>query len=393
MPGRRTPLGDDSVDPWTPSLTSEPVLRDSEGPSTSRNGRPAMVRRVQRVGVSSLAVTLPKAWTDSMGVHLGDSVRFRNNGQGALEIALYRDGHEPPSESQPVTLVVTDAPTSLISNLIRSAYVSGQDRITLTTHKGLSEVQREEIHRTATRVAGLSVVTDHPDAITLQVSVDPTRRRLPSLIDHLTQLVQHELSLCRRALAQQSGALLAPVPSIEDDLTRTYLLLCRQLFIATVDPWVGQKIGGEDPQLRFCFHHVANALSAVGDQVSAMARYLQACMQSACFSGPSCADLGDKVARSEELLGLTMQAFNKVSASEAHLALSMIATTHDEFDSLMVIQTSGRRCTVLKQRLVSRLSTIGELLRGVNQESLERAVEPGTAARTNGQVVVANLAD
>jgi len=392
MPRERPILAEENGNPGPIPRGESPEERDEHSAGRSENGHSA-IRRVQRAGVSSLAVTLPKVWTDSMGIRLGDALRFQDTGRGVLEVTPDRDGPHPLDEPQPLTIVATDAPVSLISELVVGAYVSGQERVVITTRKGFSEPQREELHRTATRVPGLSVVSEVADTVTLQVIVDPTKRRAPSLLDHMTQLVQHELALCRRALAQQSGVLLAPISNIEEDLERTYLLLARELLISVADPRVAQKIGAEGPQLKLGYRLVANSLSSIGEQVSSMAHYLRACMQSACFSGTSCVSLGDKVASTEELLSLTMQAFHQASATEANLALTMIRASHEDLDALMVVQMEGKRCSVLKQRIASKLITMGELMRAINRETLNRVVEPTGAGHPGGRVVVAGLGD
>ena len=349
------------------------------------------IRRVQRTGVSSLAVTLPKSWTDSVGVRHGDALRFLDTGRGALEITTDRNEPRPNEEPHAVTLAVTDAPPPLIADLLAGAYIAGHDRVTLTTRKAFSAEQRDAILRRVNRTPGLSVVAELPDVITLVVSVDPTKRRLSGLVDHLTQLIQHEFALYRRALAQRSALLLAPIENIEDDLTRTYLLFARELLIAMGDLRVAQKLGAEGPRAQVGFQVVGSALAAIGEQASSMAQNLAACMHSACFPVRAGVELGSRIAGREELLALTLQAFNQLSASDAHMALTMIGLAREELASNLILPNEGKRCNLLLQNSTSILITIGEHLRTINRETLSRSVEPSTVARLGGQAVVIQL--
>ena len=78
---------------------------------------PGLTRRVQRTGSSSLSITLPKSWTDSMNLQTGDVLRFRDLGEGRLEIS--QANAEAPGERRQRLLKIdaTDVPPNLLVRL------------------------------------------------------------------------------------------------------------------------------------------------------------------------------------------------------------------------------------------------------------------------------------
>ena len=134
---------------------------------------PGFTRRVQRTGSSSLSITLPKAWTDSMNLETGDTLRFRDLGGGRLEISPANAENPADRRQKLLRIDASDAPPKLLARLLIGAYITGQDQIVVSSRTGLTPEQRQEVRRTVAHVLGMTVVEEESGGVEIQNFVDP----------------------------------------------------------------------------------------------------------------------------------------------------------------------------------------------------------------------------
>ena len=353
------------------------------GPEEEHNA----LRSVQRTGLSSLTVTLPKAWADAFNVRTGSMVRFHDLGEGRLELS---PAGRPPGEEGHRTLHIeaSDCPPQLLSRLLVGAYITGQDHVLITSRRELSGELRAEVERIARRVLGMSLIEDEPNRLEIRVFLDATKHRLPGLLDRVVRMIRLELELCRKALEAGDPAPLEKIAPVEEEIDRFYLLMARQILLASNDFQVARDIGVPSHHYQLGYRVVVKMLEVSADLLATVAEDLS----KEVTRGEDAEELLSQLAQFDASLGQTMEAFREVSACCAHEALTEIEawTLRQTMLSGSLIGRSRDKVGAARvQRILSSLGTAGELLAIINEITINRSVEPETVASGGGRAVVA----
>jgi phosphate uptake regulator len=353
-------------------------------------GTPSFTRRVQRTGSSSLSITLPKSWTDSMNLQIGDALRFRDLGAGRLEISPADAEHAAQRRQKLLKIDATDAPPNLLARLLIGGYITGQDQIVVTSRSGLTPEQRLEVRRTVAHVLGMTVVEEDESSVQVQNFIDPGKYQLQRLFNQVVRLLRAELETCRAALLGGRRTPLQQLAPMEDEVDRFYLLMVRQILLSSDDFQIARDIGVESHHYQIGYRLLAKVLEVTGDLVSGVGRELDEG-----FSGlrhlskSDVSDLAGLMTQVDHLLGGTMEAFARLSVVDANATLNEInrslPPTYALGDTL-AHRIRDRRAGVTAQRIVSHLVMAMEMLVIINEVTINRSVEPETVAKTDRQV-------
>ena len=180
-------------------------------------------RKVQKVGYSTLIVSLPKDWVEEVGLKQGDIVSFRRESDGGITVypGLTK---ERESFRYIIDADLCDSP-NLLTRIITANYLTGHDTIQIVSKKELSSRHLEEVRAVSRRLTGLGIVEQNLKSVTLQSFVDPTKfpiyglmRRLQIILSSMLEQAVKSVVEGRVALADevlhnardQTGAGLAP---------------------------------------------------------------------------------------------------------------------------------------------------------------------------------------
>ncbi len=362
------------------------------GAAEGTQADPGTTRRVQQTGRSSLAVTLPKSWTESMNVRAGTPLRFTDLGGGRLEISIGSTNAAGREKPQPLLIEATGLPPQLLSRLLVGSYVVGHDRVRITARGGLGGPQREEIRALAARMLGMNIVAESPEGVEVQNFVDPTRYPLSRILDQMLRLLGMEIRSCRQLLSTRVRGAVTGFPGQEEEIDRLYLLMVRQLLIASDDFRVAREIGVESHHYQIGYRVVVKMLEEVGDLLAWIGPELQGSLDGLRNPGPGLlGDIDGEFQKLETRLEATMQAFTRFSVTQANATLNAIEEDLTGDSALLKsivrrIQDAPTANSV--QRIGSGLMQALQMLAVVNEITINRAVEPETVARSHGQVVL-----
>jgi hypothetical protein len=233
----------------------------------------------------------------------------------------------------------------------------------------------------------MSVIEDEPTRLEVRIFLDATKHRLSSLLDRVVRMIRLELELCQRALQTADKAPLERVPQVEEEIDRFYLLMARQILLASNDFHAAREIGVPSHHYQLGYRVVVKMLEVTADLVATVAQDLALDMA----QGKDAEELVRQLLELDTSLVHTMEAFREVSALHAHEALSGIeAFSRDQalLSGSLIGRSRDKEGAARLQKVLSSMGTARELLAIINEITINRAVEPETVALTNGQAIL-----
>ncbi|MDV3278039.1 MAG: phosphate uptake regulator PhoU [Nitrososphaerales archaeon] len=212
------------------------------------------LRKVQKVGYSTLSVSIPKEFAKDLRLGPGDSLLFRQDADGTLRLM-------PATSAKKSSKVMIRAEQvgsgEMLARLIIGSYALGYDRIEIVSRNPLGRVTVDKAVETIKRLRGLEVVESDSRHIVAQSFTDPTKFPVDSLIKRLQMLVSESLGNVVEALDLKRTGSLNDVKRVQDEIDELYWLIARQLLVALNRRELASEIGIESP------------LHASGDRVCA----------------------------------------------------------------------------------------------------------------------------
>src|SRR3989449_9224325 len=205
-------------------------------------------RKVQKVGYSTLIVSLPKDWVEEVGLKQGDIVTFRRESDGGITVypglTKERENHRYMIDAD-----LCDGP-NLLTRIITANYLTGHDTIQITSKKELSSRHLEEVRGVSRRLTGLGIVEQTLKSVTLQSFVDPTKFPIYGLMRRLQIILSSMLEQAVKSVVEGRMAMADEVLHMEEEADRIYWMIIRQLLLAVLDlGGLGEGRGGEEGRI------------------------------------------------------------------------------------------------------------------------------------------------
>ncbi len=351
-------------------------------------------RRVQRAGLSSLSVTLPKTWIASTNLKVGDPVIIREIGEGRLEVQRCMEAIAGEDSRHVLSLDIRLSEPNLISRLIVGAYITGHDTIILNSKDDFTSSHRREVNEVLRKTLGMSVVEESLNRIELQNFTDPVKYRLSSLLDRVSKMLLTEIEACREGMASVDARTLGRADDIENEIDKFYLLMTRQLLLSSDNYLIAKEIGIESHHYQLGYRVVAKSLELAGDMVSQIAARVMTLISEGTAVPRNVKDT--VLAELEQLgtvLSSTMKAFSRVSATDANSILNDIDEwLKDRRSGAGYLATEGADRDVVSSlgSIISMSSTAFELLVTINEITINRFLERERLIDTGGHIIVAH---
>ncbi len=227
-------------------------------------------RKVQKVGYSTLIVSLPKDWVEEVGLKQGDIVSFRRESDGGITIypGLTR---EPESFRYIVDADRCDAP-NLLTRIVTANYLTGHDTVQIVSKKELSKQHLEEVRAVSRRLTGLGIVEQSLRSVTLQSFVDPTKFPIYGLMRRLQIILSSMIETGVKAVFEGRANLAEEVLHMEEEADRIYWMIIRQLLLAVTDRRVAKEVGIEGPMHVVGNRIIAKSLEQMADLAAHVAQ-------------------------------------------------------------------------------------------------------------------------
>jgi phosphate uptake regulator len=225
-------------------------------------------RKVQRLGPSTLAMTLPAEWAAEHNVDKGDEVSLRMGGKGTLTVL-------PESASQgdsSATIRADNLDADSLERAIVAQYVLGRRVIHIQKDEGALDSEHiNAVYRAETQLMGLGVIEETPDRIAIRCSVDPEDFTLNNLLERLENTGSTMRGEAIKALAHGNTDLAQRALNRERQANKIFVLLLRLIFTAYQNPNLARAVGLESGFPLIGYRSVAKNLELTADNAEDIA--------------------------------------------------------------------------------------------------------------------------
>lgn len=142
-------------------------------------------RKVQRVGASTLSVSLPREWIKSIGLKRGDLVYFDFSEEGTLRLLPHSVPDQTVDDEAVEIAKDQCANPNMLSRILVSNYFLGRSILKVVSKHRIDSAYLSVIRNTIRGLMGVAIIEESPNHVTLQSSIDITRFPIPTLVQRL----------------------------------------------------------------------------------------------------------------------------------------------------------------------------------------------------------------
>jgi phosphate uptake regulator len=229
-------------------------------------------RKLQKVGYSTLSVSLPSRWIKDNGLKRGDLIFFKQDEDGALKV--YPNEFAKPQEEAEEYMCNADlcVDPKMMERVIVGNYILGREIFSIISSERMRSEHVEEIRDIIRKLIGLGIVVETPDRITLQCSIDPRKFQIDMLLRRLSLISLTIVKESVQALGECNESLAQDAINREDEADTMCLLAMRLLVSAQRKREVAEAIGLTDPLYILYFGLMLRYLELIADYAEENAR-------------------------------------------------------------------------------------------------------------------------
>ena len=227
-------------------------------------------RKIQKVGYSTLSVSIPMNWAKKTGIKKGDVVFISEESDGALRITP-----EPTkTEDQSIYVVNVDNcdNTKVLARVIVGNYVLGRNLIKVESERRLMREQIESIREVTQKLLGIGIIEESDRHLLLQCSIDPKNFPIDTVIRRLYVITSIMFKEGMDALIDRDMELAKDALAREHEADTIFWLLTRLLASAQQSRLVSEAIGINEPMDVVENNLIAWYLEMIGDRLYAIAQ-------------------------------------------------------------------------------------------------------------------------
>lgn len=202
-------------------------------------------RKVQKVGYSTMTVSLPSEWVKQNKISPGDLVFIIAEKDGTLRLMPSHMAQKEEAEEHIINVDECNQ-KGMLERIIVGSYILGRDVVRVNSSTRIEKTHVDEVRGIVRKLIGLGILEETPKVILLQCSVDPTKFKLDMLIRRLSLIASTILAEAIQAFVENNEKLAEEAISREDEADTIFYLALRLLLSAQVNSDVAEKIGATD---------------------------------------------------------------------------------------------------------------------------------------------------
>ncbi|SDF94766.1 phosphate signaling complex PhoU family protein [Halorientalis regularis] len=226
-------------------------------------------RKVQRLGPSTLAMTLPAEWASEHNVEKGDEVSLRIGGKGTLTVMP----ESVQTEESEAIIYTEDLDADAVERAIVAQYVLGRRIIHVEAGEDgtLKSEHINAVYNAETQLMGLGVIEETPERIAIRCSVDPEDFTLDNLLERLESTGSTMRNEGVKALAHGNPDLAQRALNRERQANKIFVLLLRLIFTAYQNPNLARAVGLDNGFPLIGYRSIAKNLELTADNAEDIA--------------------------------------------------------------------------------------------------------------------------
>jgi phosphate uptake regulator len=226
-------------------------------------------RKVQRLGPSTLAMTLPAEWAKAQDVEKGDEVSLRMGSKGTLTVMP----ESLQQEESEATIHAGQLDAEAVERAILAQYVLGRRVIHVEVEEGgtLDSATINAVYNAETQLMGLGVIEETPERIAIRCSVDPEDFTLDNLLTRLESTGSTMRNEAIKALAHGNPDLAQRALNRERQANKIFVLLLRLIFTSYQNPNLARAVGLEGGFPLIGYRSIAKNLELTADNAEDIA--------------------------------------------------------------------------------------------------------------------------
>ena len=339
------------------------------------------IRKVQKVGHSTLTVSLPRDWVEQVGLKQGNVVTMRRTDDGCLRLIPGLAGDKAESMAARVNADLCKE-HELLSRIITGNYIEGRDSIVITSSKDLSSEHLWEIRSTVQRLMGLSIVEQTPRQVVIQSFVDPSKFPVSGLIQRLHRVGLSMQDAAMTALLEKRQDIAGEVLQMENEADRIYWLIVRQLILATTKLSAARDIGVLNPQHALGNRIVSKYLECIADCAESEAKEVIGIKDEDYDKHKSVLDETIEMSKAVKLISEnTMKAFVKLDVDLANKSIEdgiRAQTRNRKISGKIVDDVSNRNVALAFRSIAWNLTETARYCQMIAEVTINRYLEEPT---------------
>lgn len=339
------------------------------------------IRKVQKLGYSTIVVSLPRIWVKEKGLKKGDNVIIRIEDDGSLRIVPYNDVTERgPGESYVVDVSKISS-KGLISRILIGSYLVGHDNISFYIEsKRLPYWVIDEIQSAISRLAGVQIVDQSLNKVTVQCLIDSSKFKLNGLIRRIYTLIFSMGEAIKVYLSEGDKSIMDQIDKMEDEADRVYWLTVRQLLLSQRSWRLAKDVGIEHPYHIVGNRAIVKGLEEIADRLYDISLNIRRVSFSKLVSNRDALDkLIYLLDYADRLIGDSMQALIELNLVRANDLLNNLEEFKEEVKDIdiMFLNTLANDFELLStyRLIVSHILRIADSVDSIAEITINRALE------------------
>jgi len=220
-------------------------------------------RKIQQVGSSTLAISLPREWAKNVGVKRGDLIYLEEAQDGTLKVIPENlREHKPPEK----TIILNSdlcVEQGMLKRIIMGNYALGVDTMKVTSSSRLSGQHINEIREAVRVLMGMGIMEETSSHVTLQCSIDITKFPINTSIMRLYMIASTMHKEAMEAFQNSDIKMAEETRQRKAEANTMFWALIRLLSVAQNDRILAENIGIEDPMDLLFYRVVALCLERI----------------------------------------------------------------------------------------------------------------------------------
>ena len=216
-------------------------------------------RKVQRVGSSSLAVSLPNEWVKEVGIKKGQLVFFQEGEGNILKVMTAKQIEKRPDLAVELSADFCKDP-KLLGRALMGVYSLGIDSIRIISSTRLNSEQINTIRNVTRELMGMGIMEETPNSLLIQCSIDTTKFPINTLLRRLFIISSTMHKEMIDSLDNFSIELASEVIRRDKEAYTMFWVIVRLLNTCQTDKGIASQMEIDDPTMIVWYRLIAQYL-------------------------------------------------------------------------------------------------------------------------------------